>query len=269
MSDELTVETDVGFAGFGDNSVRGLSVGKDLMGGAGFWSAYSISIRGPRLDREQAHLIDELGVACIAGDPRNWPLKVAWLVASYGSAWAGVAACTASLPGAFVGPAPADAAALVCQELARASRDNGGVDGMLRWIDAQRRSGQRIAGFGVPGKSGGRDADERIPMMRTAVESSGLDGEHFRRIEELVAALDSSKLRANGALYLNAILLDLGFSPQQCPMIVIKLFDLMIWAHAHEASLLRPPPLQGLPLEKSMYVGPPRRTTPRSARSRG
>jgi hypothetical protein len=45
--------------------------------------------------------------------------------------------------------------------------------------------------------------------------------------------------------------------------VVVKLFDLMIWAHAHESARLQPAALRQLPMTRIRYVGPSRRPSPR------
>lgn len=262
------IRTTIGYAAFDDNVLRGRSVRDEVFGEHTFLGAFSIALDGPVLNAAQSRALDDLGVACIAIDPRIWPLKVAWLGACRGSPWAGAAAITASLAGAMVGPHPGVHAARTCVALREAARGAGApAEAMWAWLRARKDAGERIAGFGVPGRSGGRSSDERIALIRASMERHEVAGEHLRLVDQLTALLPTrTGMRANGALYLAAALLDLGFAPEQDPMVCVQLFNLMIWANAHESSRLAPATLQELPAELVTYVGPPRRTSPRAKR---
>lgn len=263
------IRTSIGYAAFDDNVMRGRSVRDEVFGRHTFLGAFSLALGGPALDEAQSRALDDLGVACIAIDPRIWPLKVAWLGACFGSPWAGAATLTSSLAGAMVGPAPGLDAARTCVSLHDAARDAAEpAEAMWHWLRARKEAGERIAGFGVPGRAGGRSSDERIELIRAAMARHGVAGEHLALVDALVEVLPGrTGMRPNGALYLAAALLDLGFAPEHDPMICVQLFNLMIWANAYEASRLAPASLQRLASELVTYVGPSDRRSPRAEAS--
>lgn len=255
------IRSSIGYAGFGDNILRGLSVRDDLFGKSGYWNALSLSIGGPPLDRgAEAHL-DDLCVAMVAPDPRIWPLKVTWLVASYGSAWAGLSAAHASFADAFIGPWPTVEIAELYDHVFRETRGNA-VDAVSLLAPGATR--RRVPGFGVAGP---RAVDERIALIRDAVARRG---QSALRVEFAAAIADQllrlHDLVPNVGLFVATALSDVGFQPLQVGLVVHAFLELQVVGNSFESASGQLSSLQALDPDAVHYEGMMLR---QSSRARG
>lgn len=255
----MTIRTSVGCAAHGENLFRGHRVPELLRGGHGFWSLMSLAVGHRALTQDEAQFVDELGVAINASDPRIWPLKSAWLVSCHGSAWAGVGALMSWLERAAVGPWAVGEAARTWPRME--SVVERGPAAILEWCHERKRTGERIPGLGVAG----RTEDERLPLVTATARKFGRDSGRFYCVFDAVEqALRTSRLRANAAGGYAACLLDLGYSPEQIGWMSQPGLTLSIVANAIEASVLGPEELRQLPVSAVRYVGRSARTSPRA-----
>lgn len=247
------VETRVGRALHGDNHFRGKSVARELLGRP-LTALYSLAIGGPELTEAQCRIIDALTASALASDPRIWPLKVAPLVASYGSTLAGRAGALSYFDGMMVSPMQSEDAA---HALLRIQDDLSQGTALEDILDAWEGP---ISGFGVPA----RDADERVTTMAAWYEEHVPPGERptwalVRRIQEI-----RPHIRPNITSLSSAIALDLGFTPHQAALLTCLYTDLAVLATSVEASRAREEALRHLPEACVTYQGAPPRRSPRA-----
>jgi len=209
-------------------------------------AALSMALGGPRLDWEQARVLDDLCVSILAPDPRIWPLKIVRLVSAYGGVTAAFAAAHLGLEDALVGPWVAGAAAKLLVELEDEMRHSD-FDAI---VDARLARGDRFPGFGVLF----RGEDERYVALVRVMETRG--GRYWGLLRRLEAALFARKqLRANMVNGIAAVALDLGFTPPQIAPLCTALCDPQFWAHAMEGAEQAPRVLQERPPEAVRYAG--------------
>jgi Citrate synthase, C-terminal domain len=261
-----SVVTHVGHAVFGENKFRGYGINADLAGHDGWASAFSLAIGGPRLDRADSDVVEDMCVCCLAADPRIWPLKITRLVASYGAVMPAFAAGHLCLEGALVGPdGVGRAAATLAHWYDQLGDDAEDMEAVRRHVDAMLAQG-RVAGFGVVF----RGRDERVEAITECVEKRGREsGRHWR----LAVAIDRvmverGKVQLNGAMASAAVLLDLGFSAPQIRLLMATYLDICFYANAMEGAEQKSAVLRALPREAVEYVGRAERLSPRAAAKR-
>lgn len=257
------IRTNVGAAGYGENFVRGRSI-RELVEHETRWGLVTRIVGGPRLGRAEAQLLDDLLVAAFSPDPRIWPLKLGWLVASYGDWWAGVSAVQVMLAESRMGPWACGAAVPTVAALTalRATHEADYEARAVAWARGRWSLGEFIWGFGVAGGAG-RETDERMALIDEAVRRHGWDDRpHVRASREGAAAIHAATGRQpNMALQLAAVGLDLGLTRPQIEAVVYQFVEPQIMGNAFESSRLAPSCLREVPTEAVTYAGPaPRRS---------
>jgi hypothetical protein len=257
-----TIRTNVGCAGLGENFLRGRSIARELFGRDSYWSLLSLSIDGPRLDMDASRLLDDLAVAICSPDPRIWPLKVTWIVGSYGSPLYASAAALLFFESAMVGPWACVAA---CEAI-RAIRAI--VEGNPEWqealvseLRARLDAGSRVAGFGVAM----RDDDERVPLLLRAAELHDRSaGPHLAALLRALPLIEArTSLHPNIGAALAACLLDMGYDDRQVGLMASEMVRAQLIGNALEASVLEPHSLREIPEALLRYLGPAERPSPR------
>jgi hypothetical protein len=253
------LNTRVAHCGYGDTQFRGYSVRRDLVGKSGYWNSISLALDGPRLSDDQEAILDGLAVASLNADPRVWPLRLARLLASYGSVSIGVAGSIIAMEGAVVaGPAIGQAAHLLV-ELENFTEH----DALEAEVSRRLEAGQRLMGYGVPN----RDRDERVLALMPLVDKYELAAGHFWKLAhaiEVVAVAKKPSLKLNVGAASSAIYLDLGFRPEQIGMLATLMLLNNIVANAYEGAVQAEPMLLELPREFVTYQGPASRLSPRA-----
>ena len=254
MSEQNLIETSVGWALHGDNLYRGWSVSNDLFGKTTLWSALSLGVGHRRLSEEESHFLDDLAIAIVAADPRVWPLKITWLVGSYGSSFAAMAAAHQFLASASMGPA-------VCREVGELWRDLAAIlevgefeERAARFFDDRRAAGRLPPGFGsVPGRA----RDERLDLIDRAVHRHSRQDLPFYAMARRIEPVLESRLGAtlNLTAMLAACLLDIGFSVEQLSSVAAFSMCHTLWASAQESASLRPRRLQRIDDDDIDYLG--------------
>jgi hypothetical protein len=256
------IRTSVGWATFGDNLFRGHSIAMDLFEQTTTWSALSLGLGNRRLSSDESAFLDDLALAISAADPRIWPLKVAWLVGCYGSAFAGVAAVHQFIARCGVGPGVAPAAGRLWLELdaaAEGTPDRRGA--IIDFLAGMKARGEILPGFGVPG----RHEDERLALVRrTAVNHHRDHMRFFRLLQETDDATESLGVRVNVVAAAAACYLDLGFAPAELGPIMLVSMLHTLWANAAEAARLQPTSLRCVDLDDVDYLGRPERALSRT-----
>lgn len=252
------IETNAGWSGPGKNYFRGYSVPDDLTGRDGFWTLVSLATGYRRLEREEAAFLDELTTAMNASDPRIPPLKFTWVMGSLGGSLNTLGALLVWLDGSQLGPSPAADAARAWLALEALE----GSAAIAAWFDGCKARGERVQGFGVPG----RDQDERIEAAKRLLVShhrtNGRYVQLFAKVEEILRT--RGRLRPNIVGLVTACALDLGFEPHQMPFVVWPGLEVSAIANAVEAVTQRPEVLRRFPSQWVRYDGPPPRSTPRA-----
>ena len=248
------------------NQFRGYAVNAELVGHDGWASIFSLAVGGTRLSGDDAGVIEDVAVCALAADPRIWPVKVARLVAAYGSPFMGLAAGHAALEGALMGPVPTGGAAEMLLGLReRLGDDVDDPEAIGRLLDELLAKG-RIAGFGVAF----RGRDERVVAMKECLKRRQRDGGTYWRLIMLLDATmqDKKKLHVNFSMATAAILLDLGYEPRQVTLIMSTFLDVCFYANVLEASEQRSDVMQRVPDSSVEYVGREPRLSPRAEAKR-
>lgn len=256
---EPTITTNVGWSGPGENYFRGYSVPDALVGRHGYWTLLSLSAGHRPLEPDEARFLDALSTAMNASDPRIPPLKFAWVAGSLGGSLNTVGALLVWLDGSQVGPSPAHEAARAWLALAELG---DAEDAIGRWFDEHKARGERVAGFGVPG----RDRDERVEAAQAIIAAHGREHGRFVRLFARVEAvlMARGRVRPNIVGLMTACALDLGFEPHHMPLVVWPGLEVSILANAIDAAKQRPEVLHRLPTRWIRYDGPAPRASPRA-----
>ncbi|HHH29574.1 MAG TPA: hypothetical protein ENK57_14680 [Polyangiaceae bacterium] len=266
------IRTNVGCAGYGDNYVRGRSVRDELLGKDTRWSLLSRLIDGPELSRDDAQFLDDVLVAAACPDPRIWPLKIAWLLGSYGDWWAAAAGVQSMLAEARMGPWAGAAPYAVIEEFARlrACSHESFEGAVLAYVEERWSRGAVVWGFGVAG-GGGRRRDERLDRIAEAAALHGrADAVHYSAAMEAGEIVFRATDRApNMALAFAAIGRDLGLTRAEIEVVMFQILEPQILGNAYESARLSASTLQRLPDSKLRYVGQAPRLSPRAAATSG
>ncbi len=255
-SERPVVHTRVGRALIGDNHFRGRSVARELMGRP-MAALYALAIGGPELTSEQTRIVDALVSAALASDPRIWPLKVAPLVASYGSTLAGFAAATSYFEGMMVSPMQAENAAHALLTIRERADQGEHLDAIL---DSWRG---HVAGFGVPARA----HDERVLAFSAWYEANtSADARPYWELRRRVM-LARPSMRPNITSCAAAAALDLGFDAHQAGLLLTSCAMLCAIATSVEASANSEPALKCIPPRFIDYRGPCAATSPRASSS--
>lgn len=261
------IRTDVGCAGYGDNFVRGVSVGERLAGRETRWGLLSRFLDGPELSREDAAFLDDVLVATVAPDPRIWPLKIGWIIGSYGDWWAAGAAVQGMLAECRMGPWACAAACPTAQRFASLRAEGRGDfrERAVAWAESRWAADETVWGFGVAGGAG-RRRDERLAAIDDAVVRHGrADRPHYRASMEAASAIVERVGRfPNMALGVAAIGLDLGMERGRIEALMYQVLEPQILGNAYESSRLEAASLRALEPSDVDYQGAAPRRSPRA-----
>jgi len=260
MTDRL--DTRVGHAGHGDNRFRGHGV-HALTGTLPYWSLVALAVGRAPLDAGACAVLDALSVASCAADPRIWPLKAVRVGSAYGSATLGVCAGLLVTDGVHGPRICVEAATLVIGIIAEIGLDPTD-DELTAALELRfARHVFPLPGFGVAA----RDVDERVVAFDDWWVRAGPDhGPHWRlvrRIESIAIRARKTPVNISGAAA--AILLDLGFLPEQMHLPAVMLVMPNFVANAVEGAAQAPAVLQRLPAPAVRYVGTAPRRSPRAS----
>jgi len=260
------VETRVGHADWAENQFRGYAVNRDLVGKDGWASIVSLAVSGRRVEGNDAAVLEDVAVCALAADPRIWPVKVARLVSAFGSPLLGLAAGHAALEGALMGPVPTGGAAKMLMGLRERLGDRVEDPATMEQVLDDLLSKGRVSGFGVAF----RGVDERVVAMKARLHVHARDGGVYWR---LIMALDGimerkKNLHVNFSMATAAILLDLGYTPDEITLIMSTYLDVCFYANVHEGAQQRSDVLRRLPDACVEYVGRAARLSPRAEAKR-
>lgn len=216
----------------------------------------ALSVLGRRLNIDDRRILDGCAVVVTAADPRIWPLKVARLASSWGSAAAGVAAGYIYASRGRLGPVAVCAAARFLVDYHEHGRS---AEAMVRQVGGAELS---AVGFGVLF----RQSDERFAALEQLVQlENRADRTFWSRLQELrEAAKAEFGLVPHVSIGLAAVLLDLGASPEKAASLVAGLYLHTFLANAVESAEQQSEIMQCLPDEAIEYVGPAPRKSPRA-----
>jgi hypothetical protein len=257
------IVTRVARAAAGENYFCGYAVNGELVGRDGYWSALSLAVGHRRLDADEAGAIDDINTSHLVGDPRIWPLKLARLVASYGGTIAGYSAGLLITEQSRLGPSSTLWAGRFFVRVRDELAGQPLTAERFAELEARGLVPRPIPGFGVPF----RDEDERLIGLHERMRQRGRDRLPFATLyRQLIDVLGAAKgMRPNVAAAAAAILLDLGFTPEQGAHIGAGLACAYFLANANEGARQRLPQLQRLPEPAVRYVGAAPRQSLRAA----
>lgn len=248
----------VGRAERGENQFRGFAVGSQLAGNTTNWAALALAVGHRPLSQRECEVLDDMVVCSLAADPHIWPLKVTRIVAAFGAVVPALAAGILCTAGGFMGWGTYAPAATFLLELAGSPNPSATLELRLK------RSG-RVPGFGVAY----RVEDERAVAFRGRVRARGFDrGLHWQTLLTADDRLREAGAPANIAAVSAAMLLDLGFTPQQINALGPLLLLPNYLANAVEGAEQAPQILRTLPAEAIEDRTPPARLSPRAQAKR-
>ncbi|MBI2394684.1 MAG: hypothetical protein HYV09_34265 [Deltaproteobacteria bacterium] len=256
------IPTRVAALGYPEHRFQGHAVFGELVGSTSYAALIALAVSGRRPTAQESELLDLLAAATTVADPRIWPLKLARVVASYGSFLAGFSASQMALEGDRIGPPITVHAAGLLVELrdtGAAVDDHEACVAAARELIARRR---RLVGFGIPF----RPQDERYVVLREQLAARGRTALPYWRLQEALAevVLAARGLPPNIGIGTAAMLLDMGYSPVESAAIVHFVNQHVFVANAFEGAEQARPELRDLPAEAVSYEGPAPRRTPRA-----
>ncbi len=254
MPEPPTLKTSVSRAEHGENQFRGYAVGRELAGRVSHWFAVALAVGHRGLDDVGVGLFDDIAVCTLSADPHIWPLKVTRLATCYGALVPGLAAGMLSTSGGIIGWGTYEPAARMLVRLAEA-------DDIRPALDAERRDTRHLPGFGVAF----RDEDERAVMLKRCVRRRNMDrGRYWQTMLRADEYLRSLRAPVNIGGATTAILLDLGFTPEQMQPIILSMLVPNYLANAVEGAAQAPAILRQLPAHTIEDRTPPPRKSPRA-----
>lgn len=259
---DAVIKTHVAHASWNENQFRGRRVNAELVGRAGWASIFALAVSGRTLEGNDAGVFEDVAVCALAADPRIWPVKVSRLVAAYGSPLLALAAGHAALQDAMMGPCPTGAAAAMLVGFAETLGDRLEEEAAQESLIHELLGKGRVAGFGVAF----RGVDERVTAMKECLRRRDRDGgKYWKLIMALDVVMERKKnLRVNFSMATAAILLDLGFAPDEITLVMSTYLDVCFYANVHEGATQKSEVLRELPVEHTTYVGRAPRTSPRA-----
>lgn len=259
------IRTSVAVERSSEHDFRGHAVFAELVGHESAGGLLGLAVGGRRLTSDERSVLDDCAVVMALADPRIWPLKLARVVASYGSFVAGLCAGTVCLEEALIGPWSCGGAAELLAELAAELGDRAhDPDAVEAAVLRRLAAGRRLAGFGVPL----RGEDERLVALRARVRALGrADLFHWKLMETVAAVvLREQRVQPNIAMGLAPAALDAGFAAREVAPLMVTLLQATFVANAIEGAQQRDAFLRDVPREHVDYVGAPPRTSPRARR---
>ena len=259
------IRTRVAHAGFDDHRWFGHGI-RSLVGGETLLGLIMLAACGRRPRDEERQLLEDLAVILTVADPRIWPLKIARLVASYGSMMAGLGAAQLCVESDALGPWVGGPAAELLIEVRGAAGEEPDDAAFARAARDVIAKHPAPFGYGVPL----RRHDERYLMLRARLEQLGRTSLPWWRLQERLTALlrAERQVEPNAGIGAAAMLLDMGLSPAQSRVVTVFVMEHLFLAHAVEGAEQAAPILQELPVESVRWVGPAPRRSPRASSAR-
>ena len=261
------IPTSVAQMGDKEHLFAGYEVFGELLGEESLTGLLALSMGLPRLNRGDLAMLQDLATVNALCDPRIWPVKVARLAASYGSALHGFCAGNLMHANTFIGAGPCQRGAELLIELMEAIGGPEGLEETKRVEDQIEVivARERWPGFGVPF----RVTDERMDAFKEHLSRSERSRRPYWRLLLLTEAylLRTRKTGVNilGGLY--AGMLDMSFSPSQCAWMLVMILQMNFSGPAYEGAQQKAAALQELPAAFIDYQGAPPRASPRSAKT--
>ena len=254
------ITTRVAHAGFHDHRWFGHAVFGELLGEETALGLVLLAVRGRRATEVERALLEDLAVTVTVADPRIWPLKIARLLASYGSPLAGFGGAHLCVESDALGPWLADSAGRLLLEVGEA--DDADDETFTRAAREALRKRPMPFGYGVPL----RPRDERFLALSKRISAHGRSTLKWWRVQERL----TEHVRAEHGMEPNigiggtAMLLDMDLSPEQARVVTVFAMAHLFLANAVEGAEQRSSILQSLPASAVHYAGPAPRVSPRA-----
>lgn len=257
------VKTRIGRAVSGDARFRGCSVDRELAGKTSLTAQLALAVTGRRFAEDEWAVMDAVAAACLAADPRIWPIKAAALGASHGRLIPGVAMAQLVFDSDVIGPMAIIQAAemllLLVDEAGGDPRDLDAVERVARqWV----AEGRRLVGFGTPFRA----FDERLATLERTMATLGRDERPYWLVARGLGRVVTQHkgVPANASLGVSAVFLDLEIAPSAMGALILGLLAPNYIGVAAESAESASTVLQSLPPACVRYTGPPPRLSPRA-----
>lgn len=211
-----------------DHTLREHWLFDEIVGRRSWFQTTVYAITGIQLDRRDAELLEQIGIATLALDRRAWPMAVTRRVAARGRVYApALVAGVAMLGSGILGGRSAGECARFLRLADAFEREGGTVDALVEQRLARR---ERVMGFGRPVVG----PDERGPIMAELLARHGRDQLRF---VTLIRAAERSFIARRGlqmtaAAWVAAILSDFDMDPDEVEAVVNAWLSVCIFAQA-------------------------------------
>jgi len=258
------IQTRVAQMGAQDHLFSGYQIFNELLGNESIVGLFALSVGLPKLNQEDITMLNDLSTVNMLCDPRIWPVKLSRLVASYGSALHGFCAGNLMHDNTFIGAGPCQRGAELFVELMSAIGGPEHIEN-TKQVEAQIKiivSRERWPGFGVPF----RVTDERMDALKKHLSDKVQSTKPFwnllLRTEEYLLRTQRCGVNILGGIC--AVMLDMGFTPEQSAWMLVLIIQGNFSGAAFEGAQQKAESLQNLPLDFISYEGPLPRKSPRS-----
>ncbi len=253
--------THVGRALWAEHLLFGKNMYRDIVP-LGAVQLLPLFIGGITLPPAEAEVFSRFCVCTCITDPHIWPLKIARLGSSYGRMVPGVVTGALLQESSRIGAAPTSGSAhwllALIAEVGADPSDAVLFERLEHIITTQKL----LPGFGVPF----RDVDERVEAVRRVVNEAGFENRPhwklFVRVAHWIAL--NKRIAPNLASATAALLLDLGFAPDDTGTVIFILVLLTQFANAVEGAKQAPRLMRALGEETVVYAGEPPRLSSRA-----
>jgi hypothetical protein len=211
----------------GDHELRGRLVFRDLLGKTSFFQVAALAIDGLTLSREDADLLEQLGINTQLADVGIWPLTITRRTSIKGDEWHAMVAGLSALLNPNMAVRPVGAFMKILDRL-----EDGVCEGrsVVDQLTVAIQAKERIPGVGRPALG----PDERnAQVVELATRFGRAEGPSWKlawQVDEFFARTKGQHVNSAGLQ--GALMRDLGFSPQGATAMCVLYFIVPVLAHA-------------------------------------
>jgi hypothetical protein len=211
LEPDLVKETEPGrvLPALHDHDVRGRRLFGDLVGKRSFVQVAALGIDGVELDRNDAELLEHLGVNTQLFDVRIWPLNVARRVAAASGLEHGIVAGLATVLNPNMGAPPVGRFMRFLDALDEGLSRGVSIERQLQETIARR---ERLPGLGRPALGPDERNAQVFELARTHERDAGPSWKLAMAIDDFFA--HEKGVRINSAGLQGALMRDMGFTPK-------------------------------------------------------
>jgi hypothetical protein len=240
------LQTRVGMALWDEHWLFGRPLFAEVADG-GLGRLIALVTSGRALRADDVTLFEQIaGCVCVA-DPHIWPLKIARVGAAYGRFIPGLVQGLLLFESERVGPMTTRAAAEWLTALSHEAGEDLSAAALDRAARTVLGASRAVAGFGVPF----RDEDERLVALTQRVVASGHGERRFYALFLGAARWmrENRGIAPNVSALAAALLLDMGFAPSDCALVLLLFCHLAQIPNARESAEQSSDVLRELPID--------------------